>query len=145
MGSGRGRITFYDLRANDHICVQQRLLQPQKPTCPQRSGLEDTWRDDVNKYDSLDDYDSYDDYDNFADYDSFDGYDSGESIVGQGIDAESGYSESHDSDDTDNDTEDGFASLTIQDKWQLVAFQSFMPRSSITMTQPTAPRGPSSA
>lgn len=64
-GSGRGHISFFDLRANDYISVQQGPLQLQKPTCP---GLDD--------YDSLDNFDSFDDYDSLDDLDSFDDYDS---------------------------------------------------------------------
>ena len=52
-GTGRGRIAFFDLRANDYITVQQEALpQPQTTRAPQGYGYdEDDWSDSFDEED----------------------------------------------------------------------------------------------
>ena len=53
-GSGRGRLAFFDMRANDYISVQ-----PEPLSCPQSPEAQNTHDDDADEYsdDSLDDLD----------------------------------------------------------------------------------------
>ncbi len=115
-GSGRGRIAFFDLRANDYISVQpEALSRPQSPVLQHPSASPTDAHIDSQTDGWLDD-DEYGDNDEYGEYDDID----------------------------DSDTDD--ADQQAEEDWQLMAFQpsgaSF--RRTIQMPRmPGMPAGPS--
>ena len=150
-GTGRGRIAFFDLRANDYISVQQEALsRPQTPTAPiapqtyprdavvwADSGSYDWDEYDAADFDDLDDEDDFDDdEDNDVDEDSdvADDHDVDDDHD-VAVDNEASHNAEAESDDA-NPAIDG-ATPAIQDDWQLLFQPSGPPSFRRPMPGPT--------
>ena len=102
-GSGRGRIAFFDLRANDYISVQQEALsRPQTPIAPQSFNVSPTHSALRNSIFDFADYDSFYDEDIDEDEDEYSGVD-----VDNEVSEQNGVHQANDvNEDSDVDQED---------------------------------------
>ena len=100
-GTGRGRIAFFDLRANDYRSVHQKAMSPpQTQTAPQSyyNPGEDIWHNSI--------YNGYDDYEDYYDEDYTDSdFDYEDSDVSDDNDVSVHHDFNQDSSDNDDDNE----------------------------------------